>query len=208
MHFFGIAIIGLLGSAVILGVLYNLLEILRKPRSNKFVTGLASALIIIGALGFFGAGLSCAGGLDWLPPSFEWPVGYASGVVAMPDGTHVVPHFPSGRIQVYDRNWHFQRGWRVDALGGEFKLLAASSDVVHVIPSRGNLRYVYRLSGELVSSRDFSRSDYESFPVDGKSCIVPTPFWLWTFSSPIYSWCAFALGGVLLGLATRTKATA
>ena len=75
-------------------------------------------LLLIGVTGFLGAGFSSAGGLNWLPSSFEWPVGSVDGVVTTKDGLHVVPHTPSGRIQIYDSGWHFTRGWRVDAGGG------------------------------------------------------------------------------------------
>src|SRR5579863_4024374 len=67
-----------------------------------WLIGTAATLVIIGAIGFFGAALSASGGLNWLPNSFEWPVGYASGVVSTRDDLFVVPHTPSGRVQVYD----------------------------------------------------------------------------------------------------------
>ena len=34
--------------------------------------------------------------MNWLPTSFEWPVGYTGGVVSTAEGLHVVPHTPSG----------------------------------------------------------------------------------------------------------------
>lgn len=77
---------------------------------------LARVLLILGAVGFFGNGLSAAGGLNWLPPSFEWPAGYTRGVVTTPAGMHVVPLQPSGRVQIYDAGWKFLRGWHIDSL--------------------------------------------------------------------------------------------
>src|SRR4051812_42922430 len=59
----------------------------------------AGMLGLIGVAGFFGAGLANSGALDWIG-SYEWPIGYASGVVRTPDGKYVVPHTPTNRIQI------------------------------------------------------------------------------------------------------------
>ena len=96
---------------------------------------------MVGAAGFFGSALSAVGGLNWLPHSFEWPVGYAGGVVSTSEGLHVVPHTPSGRIQVYNANWTFRTGWHVDAHAGAFKLLAPAEGRLDVITSRGRWHY-------------------------------------------------------------------
>ncbi len=82
----------------------------------------ASGCLVVGATGFFGSALSATGGLDWLPESFEWPVGKVQGALTGADGRVVVPHRPSGRIQIYDRNLVFQRGWFINAHGGTFRL--------------------------------------------------------------------------------------
>jgi hypothetical protein len=68
----------------------------------RWLTITASCLLVLGGAGFFGAALSALGGLNWLPTRFEWPVGYTGGVVSSAEGLHVVPHDPTGRIQVYD----------------------------------------------------------------------------------------------------------
>src|SRR5436853_384195 len=78
---------------------------------RRWLTITASCLMVVGAAGFFGTALSAAGGLNWLPSSFEWPVGYTGGVVSTSQGLHVVPHTPSGRVQEYDANWSFLTGW-------------------------------------------------------------------------------------------------
>src|SRR5437773_3218687 len=74
----------------------------KADRWERLILYLAPFCLAIGAIGFFGSALSATGGLNWLPASFEWPVGTADNVVATADHFFVVPHTPSGRIQIYD----------------------------------------------------------------------------------------------------------
>jgi len=153
--------------------------------------------MVVGAAGFFGSGLSSAGGLNWLP-TFEWPMGYTTGVVSTADGLHIVPHTPSGRIQVYDANWTFVTGWHVDANGGTFKLLAPAEGRIEVITARGRWHYVFAMNGTLISKNCYDPRSYDSFPSEGESMVVPTAPWLWTFSHPGISWAVLAIGVVML----------
>jgi hypothetical protein len=177
-----------------------------RRRGMRVAAALASVLLIVGAAGFFGRALSAAGGLNWLPPSFEWPVGYADGVVSMPGGTHVVPHTPSGRVQVYDQDWRFVRGWHVDASGGTFKLREAGDDRIDVITARGSWRYTYTLGGDLIARVNYSPASYSSFPDRGERRVVPTPPWLWIISSPAVAWAVLFLGAcVMIVLERKVK---
>jgi hypothetical protein len=162
------------------------------------LVALAGLFLLVGAIGFFGAGLSASGALNWLPQSFEWPVGYADGVVSTPDGEHIVPLIGSNRIQIYDSDWHFLRGWHVDALGGTFKLLASGNDRVEVITSRGEWHITYMLHGTLITRVNYSHASYDSFPDSGQRFAVPTHWWLWPFAGPFYSWTTLMLGMLIL----------
>jgi len=169
----------------------------RQSSWQRILGFLASTLIAIGALGFFGSALAAMGGLNWLSQSFEWPVGHATGVVSTKDGYRVVPHTASGRVQIYDSNWKFLRGWNVDAGAGTFKLFITDTNHIHVITARLNRHYVYDINGNLVSQESYpaTGAGYSSFPSEGINCYVPTPIWLWVFTSPFYSW-AVAMAGL------------
>ena len=166
---------------------------------------LGSLLMAVGAIGFFGAALSSGGALDWLPESFEWPVGSAEGVVSTKDHFFAVPLSASGRVQVYDGNWKFVRGWRVNACGGNFRLFITDGNHIHVVTYRGAWHYVFELSGQLLSQSNYPAGTSDSFPKEGYSCTVPTPFWLWVFTGPFYSWIAAALGVALLAASTKKE---
>jgi YD repeat-containing protein len=172
---------------------------------RQLAAGVAGFLILIGTVGFFGSALSALGGLNWLPRSFEWPTGYVSGVVSLPSGGHLVPHTPSGRVQVYDQDWRFLHGWHVDAGGGTFKLQLASNDRIEVITARGNWRYTYTLAGDLISRVNYLPATYSSFPDCGESQVTPTRSWLWVFTSPFISVAVSLMGGAVLSIAERRR---
>ena len=150
----------------------------------------------VGAIGFFGTALVSM--VDWLPGSFEWPIGFTKGVVATSDHYFIVPHTPSGRVQVYDESWKFIRGWHVDARSGTFKLNLSDTNHIHVITARGNMHYVFDLEGNLLSADSYPSTGYSSFPSEGRAYAVPTPIWLWAFSRPFHSWLVALVGVVLI----------
>src|SRR2546423_1685308 len=113
MRYVSLVILALLGGTWGLFALMMFWQGLRSLRSWRGCIRIIGAILMIYAVaGFFGAGFSACGGLDWLG-SFEWPIGYTSGVSRTPSGDLVVPHDPSGRLQIYDGDRRFLRGWRV-----------------------------------------------------------------------------------------------
>lgn len=198
MHLFSIILILFILSVWMYWGVTSLCSVKKKVGLKRWVTGIAAIFLMVGALGFFGAALSASGALNWLPESFEWPAGYASGVVATKDNFFVVPHTPSGRVQVYDGDWKFLRGWHVDAGAGTFTLRTSQTNRVEVITARGQWHYVFDLSGKLLSKETYTPASYSSFSNEGQSHVVPTAPWLWVFSSPLYSWLSAMVGMVLL----------
>jgi hypothetical protein len=181
----------------VIGAAWQIWSGTRKSGWRRVVSCLATILMTVGAFGFFGSVLVAMGAFSRLAASFEWPVGFAKGVVATTDHSYfVVPHTPTGRVQIYERNWKFLRGWNVSAGGGAFKLYITDTNGIHVVTARGHKHHVYDLAGNLLSSETYpdSRAGYSSFPNDGDSYVVPTPIWLWVFSNPFFSWLAAALG--------------
>lgn len=120
------------------------------------VVGLsASVLIATGSLCLFGAFAVNATQGAWLPDSFEWPIGTVDGAIELADGTQVAPHSPTGRVQLYDTEGRFIRGWNVgkETDGGSFKLVSNDGITVEVFTARNEWHYVHQADGTLVSSR-------------------------------------------------------
>jgi hypothetical protein len=181
----------------IFGALSTIYDSKKYPPIKAVLSILGGTFMFIGALGFFGTALAATGALNWLPLSFEWPIGHANGIATMPDGTHVVPHTPSNRIQIYDSNWRFLRGWFVDASAGTFKIKPLNQTKVQIITARGQMRYVYDLNGNLLSAETYRPLSFSDFSGSHESAIVPTPFYLYGFTHPGIAW-AIGVSGILL----------
>ncbi len=172
------------------------------------VNFLASGCIVVGAFGFFGSALSAAGALNWLPSSFEWPVGEAKGALKRADGFLVVPHIPSGRIQIYNGDLEFQRGWYVQASGGKFKLAPINHETFYVYTTRGNKTLVYDIYGSLLPSEKYEKGTQSRLTKARVNVEIPTPLYLKVFVHPLASWIVAAVGMLLLfstGAFRKTK---
>lgn len=162
----------------------------------------ASMLAAIGAVLFFLPLLLNAGGL--LPGSVEWPVGRATGVVTTASGASVVPHTASGRVQVYDQDLQFIRGWHVEADGGSFELAVAGDDeVVDVYAVRTKLRSRYSLDGLLLSQEPFVGTAAAQAGDQGRSVNIATRWWQWPLTSPAYGFVLAAPGLLLIVVLAR-----
>jgi len=164
----------------------------------NWIVWLGGLFVVLGAAGFFGAMLSSAGMLS-LPPSFEWPPGYVSGVVTLPGGSRAVPLEPSGRLQIYDPDWRYQRGWQIAAEGGPFKIVTAQPEKIEVYTLRGRHHFTYSEDGQLLANETYTQP-YGLVLSEGSSQVVPTFPLLWPFSSPFLSVGLVVIGGMLLTL--------
>jgi hypothetical protein len=162
---------------------------------------LAALLAIIGAAGFFAPFALTTGALT-LPPSFEWPVGLATGVVTMEDGSHVVPVESASRIQVYDSDWSFLHGWQADTGGGMIAVRDAGGGKIAVLVERGDALDVFDPEGELISSSPLAAD--EPRPLQGGQGTRPlmTKPYLFPLWDPFIAWLLAALGMAIAAAAT------
>lgn len=174
---------------------------------RKWPLLLAGAMVAVGGVGFMGQVLSAVGGLNWLPESFEWPAGAVEGMITTPSGLRIVPTTAAGRVQLYDADWNFLRGWHIGpGASGAFALRPLDGDRFEVITARGDHRYVFSTQGDLLSAGTYPGEEYERFSGAGVPAVVPTPWWLWVFTNPLHAWLVFAGGFAVFGLACyRTK---
>lgn len=178
------------------------------PLWAHLLSVVALLLIMIGVVGFIAPFVAGAGGLHWFSNSNEWPVGSAAGVIAMPSGYHVVPLPWMSRIQVYDQNWRFVRGWFIESGSGSIDLLPSGQDQFEAFTGKLRHRgyrgfhYIFTLNGDMISRQNYSVDDdtmHALIVKQATSVVVPTPIWLWPFSSPIHAWVTLLCGGLLSG---------
>jgi hypothetical protein len=194
-----------LGGAMVAGMGMEFVEARRTSGSTRVVRMLGAALTILGAVGFFGSAIAAMGGMNWLPSSVELPAGRVEGVVTMPDGHYVVPLEHAGRVQVYDRDWRFLRGWQLDAGGGMFVVDALDGGRIQVVTARIYRKYVFALDGRLLSSGTIDHRDLDEYGRAGRTVVVPTHPLAWIWSGPFASWLAMFGGLALTGFAQTRK---
>jgi hypothetical protein len=164
---------------------------IRRRKRSAPLSILFALMMAVGAIGFFGAGAAAVGSLK-LPKSFEWPAGYVRGVCTLTSGNRVVPLEPVGRIQLYDPQWRFLRGWQVGASGGSFNVVCGD-DSLEVFTARGRRHFVFDESGSLLSTSDYTARPDRGLP-SGPYIVVPTRPIGWIFSSPFFTWSTALLG--------------
>lgn len=175
----------------------------RKTALRYWLRIVGGSMMALGALGFFGSALSSSGGLSWLGPSFEWPVGSADNVLVMPNHDYVVPVVAPARIQVYGPDWKFLRGWYVDSAGGMLQTGISGTNNIEVLTARGHRQYIYTIDGSLLSQGTYPYG-INKFSGSGLTMTVPTPWWLWGFEGPFHSWI-IAMFGMLIAIASDAK---
>jgi hypothetical protein len=177
-----------------------------EPWSRRIIRVIAGFALVYGALTFLAQAFSAAGGARFLPASFEWPLATVSGVVKDSAGHYIAPHTPSGRIQVYDKNKEYLRGWTINADGGLFKLHMTADDLIEVYTARGSHDYVFREDGTIVREGTYAPKSYSSLPgVSPRTERFKTPVILFPFSYPFAGWALGALGIFCLIILDKTK---
>jgi len=155
-------------------------------------------LMIFGGEGFFLFGLVTANIIK-LPDSFEWPAGHVGGVARTLEGHFVVPlQFPA-RVQLYDSNLRFVRGWHVETGGESFTVASSAEGTIDIYRGLGQIRDSYTEAGDFVSTENIYMPDFllRSRSTDrpsGEMISVPTPLWRVLIFNPFFIWLVAVFG--------------
>lgn len=156
---------------------------------------LGGLLLLLGSSGFIVPIIIKVSGVN-LPSNLEWPIAYSHSVLEHTCGLHILPHKPTGRIQIYDRSFRFIKAVRHEHRGEILNITAASDCSFHVlsyIKSGEGKKTQYDIKGEVLATELADRIPPRQWgrSIDRKhlkSGVVPTPFYLWSFSHPAISW--------------------
>jgi hypothetical protein len=195
-----------LGGLIVGAAVLSLFQRSRESSWRLLLQRVSALLVVYGGLAFFGQALAATGVLFFLGPSFEWPVGYAWGVVSDSAGRSIVPLTPSGRIQVYYPEDHFVCGWFVPAGGGNFKLHVTDEDQIEVFTGRGSRRFLFATDGTLLAQDTYPPGSYADLPSSPTTArVFTTSILLWPFSHPFIAWAVAVLGAIGFGLSDRKR---
>lgn len=86
------------------------------------------------------------------PSRSRFPLAWLGGISVSDSGTIYVSIQQYGRVQAYDKNGEFQRGWFVDSGGGLFDMWVDEGDLIHVRTVRTDKHLVFDPEGKLVKS--------------------------------------------------------
>lgn len=193
----------IMGIVFIAAGLASAIDACRTQRGLRRLSGiLGGILLAAGAAGFFSLPLASTG---IIPASFEWPVGWATQIIQLPDQRRIVTHEYSGRIQIYDQNWRFVRAWIVDPRSGKFKAKLSANGLIEVWEPRTQRHLFYQLDGRIVEDTKYDRASIppDFFSSDGTDGLVPTSLPLWVFTHPAIAWGTIVAGVALLFLGKR-----
>jgi hypothetical protein len=193
-----IAIVSLIGLFSLIGILAFRKMWMDSSGPRRWIQLVCFAIVAYGGGAFLTPFAASAGGLWFVGPQFEWPVGVPEEVVEDSGGRRIVALMPMGRIQVYTRAGVFERGWFIDASGGTFTTRIMPDDRIEVFTARGRQRFVYSPNGDLAESGPY-RGDFSSIakgsPVEMR---FHTPLLLWPFANPITAWVVLVVGIISL----------
>ncbi|HKW00089.1 MAG TPA: hypothetical protein VJN96_09700 [Vicinamibacterales bacterium] len=187
--------IDVFGLAMVVTVAYQIVSRLPAGAGARVAHVVVGLIGLYGCVGFVAQFAAGAGGLRFIPSSFEWPVLRPETMAVDSEGRTIVGLASTGRVQVYDPQGRFVTGWFVEAGGGSFKLQVTSSDQIEVFTARGERRLVYDASGTLVDKGTFAPTAYEAVvthPSTGREVRSTWP--LWPLASSLVAWSLFAFG--------------
>ena len=119
------------------------------------------ALVIVGRP--VGIGLLVLGAGGWFSPflffdsasgSTEFPLGDLASIAVDRQGRIFCGIVAYGRIQMYDSDGRFVRGWPVGSSGGAFRIRMNRSDQVDVAVTRGDRLHTFDDRGNLLNTKE------------------------------------------------------
>lgn len=109
--------------------------------------------VLAGILGFGSGFVLSFGGAGLVPAGVQLPLSEPEAVVVLPDGRVLVGLMFYGRVQEYDADGTFRRGWFVPSTqGGHFLMRRGRDGTLEALTLRSNILHCFSETGELLSS--------------------------------------------------------
>ena len=180
----------ILGIVIAVLVVWSLRSLPREKWLYRLLHLACVSLCLLGTVGFFAPSF-----VEYMPSTFEWPVGATKEAIQGPGKNIAVLALSGARIQVYDANLRFLRGWRVVSHGGLAKLHLSETGKIEVFTARGDHHYLYDFKGELLEEKVYSGVAYRSLPSGPyREVSIPVTPVAYPLTTVWLSWLVYALG--------------
>ncbi len=153
---------------------------------SRRVSPWASLPTLIGVLGLLVATWQVSFG--FCRPTTEWPAGLVAGLATTSEGYRVAALRHADRIQVYDREWRFVRGWNVGVFGKFRGPFVGRDGVITLDTTRG--LYRYDIEGRRLPTTPSPGSRHLASLV----AWVPGSPWYWFLVNPVACFCLIFAG--------------
>jgi len=111
------------------------------------------------ALSFYSGMLSPKSKSDFI----EMPLGNPCGIVVNEKGRIFIGSCFYSRIQVYEETGEFDKGWFVNAGGGDFRIRLSNDDLIEIAPLRRKCIWGYSAEGVLLRTECSNSTSFWQF---------------------------------------------
>jgi hypothetical protein len=193
-------LLGMFGYAMLLVLAFNVVRLWQERnkghRAMWALRCLCGFVLAFGAFAFLVPAAAVVGGLKFIGNDVEWPPGRSSQVVIDPQQNHIVVMNWIGRIQIYDAQRRFVRGWWFPGGGdGQVKLRFLEKGNLQVWQGKQYRSFVFTPAGKPFRQTKITPEEFEI--VQGEpytSATFTTPWYLWPLTHPVYGWLTAAAG--------------
>lgn len=193
---------------------------------NRSFFIVSRALVLLGAIGFFGTALlpAAGGAVAWI----ELPAIMQTRTLSAPNGALFAATEPLQRIQRYSSDRQFELGWFIKSgAGGIWKFGITDNGLIVVVSARSHHVELFNPDGtyarEPIKLPRSLRIDYSDRVIAANEFselgiittepkLVPNPqlpffgYFLIAFANPVIGWLMFAIGLLLIELEKRIRA--
>jgi hypothetical protein len=126
----------------------------KKGKGNEILSFICSLLVLIGFTAFLSGFFAALGLLAWMPETIEFPLAHVADIDISRKGNLFVASQFYSRIQVYDPEGHFIRGWFLsDTGGGSLQIKVNDEDEIDIAILKSDKIDTFDSNGRLLNSK-------------------------------------------------------
>lgn len=141
----------------------------RLERHAIILRSIASVFLVIGGIGWLGDILITNRKSPFIGSETELPLGRLEGIVVDSQGNIYCGSQSYGRIQQYDAQGNFTRGWFIKTAGGAFRMQINKEDQLLVATARTDLFATFDQDGDMVDLQTNLPGIYQEFGLVSQS---------------------------------------